>query len=944
MPDEPALSQSAPRREPIDAPGISLADPAVFARQWEAVQALHADLPGEDGAARRAGAYAPYFLRFGKQVFIAPGCRFHHPQRIVLEDDVRINEQALLYGSGGVRIGRHARIGPRFFVHSANHDIAPSPEAFHERGYQYDSVVIGDNCLVSANVSIMPGVTLGTGSFVAAAAVVTAGAYKDGARLAGVPARRFGQDAPPVPAVPAPALVILGRARDPRTEALRRIVATLGLAQVVVHEVDDDREVVLPGETRGVLRLDAALPVRDEQITVWSLAAGEPVEAPVERESAAFQLETNVGDRFDLPADRLTRIMPVRGDGCDASSAATLTLHHAMKRLRKRRYEAAEQVDLLLAISVLSGEALPPDLRTLRAHLMTLLTHEGENTSESEVEQGLSEALAALRMGGPPGMPVAGAIFARMSAGSAIRQRAVKQTKLDFNTRVLAACPELLPALAMLEPREDRDRTLEHAEELARTGERAWIPACVAAMARLRGDRALFELAADRLLGEAFFDPNVGCVRSSIAPGTGGTGGGWSYAALLGVILALRAREMFPERVIEVQRETMQPLRFGVFRDEEDAPVRMAGHGALVSSSERLVSAGLVDNWITAMTPPVIVDGQFEIAPETYAPIVPALERAWRAFFRFALHEAGESFIEILPWPSGYRGALSLRYDVDRAVTGAQALRIVEIQQRFLKGPCAGWYAIPGTPHGRHVETTLRRHMQEIGVHGVSASHAEVRGQGVTMHSAPASEYWRGRCTLDGHARAGAAYTEMMSTPMDRPQPAWLPDESGFPAASDLWMTPLHFPLEGSTRDADLAYFDRLRDRFLATIARGGHVIIGSHPDLNQHLLIELIERRELADLWCTNPRDVVERCRRLLSPGAVTMVRVEDDDRPRLLARESTADVVVRIEARDQPARLHTLQLVAGQPRPLDVASTAADGERTSSSSTIRPAASPRP
>ena len=43
---------------------------------------------------------------------------------------------------------------------------------------------------------------------------------------------------------------------------------------------------------------------------------------------------------------------------------------------------------------------------------------------------------------------------------------------------------------------------------------------------------------------------------------------------------------------------------------------------------------------------------------------------------------------------------------------------------------------------------------------------------------------------------------------------------------------PIHFPLEGSTHDVDLSYFDLLAERFPETAAAGGHVIVGTHPDL----------------------------------------------------------------------------------------------------------------
>jgi hypothetical protein len=82
---------------------------------WEQVQEQLADMPGEDGVRRRRDAYRPYFLRFGHDVRIAERCRFAHPGRIEIDDDVRINIGALIYGSGGVRM-RRWKVRSRFLT------------------------------------------------------------------------------------------------------------------------------------------------------------------------------------------------------------------------------------------------------------------------------------------------------------------------------------------------------------------------------------------------------------------------------------------------------------------------------------------------------------------------------------------------------------------------------------------------------------------------------------------------------------------------------------------------------------------------------------------------------------------------------------------------------------------------------------------------------------
>ena len=106
------------------------------------------------------------------------------------------------------------------------------------------------------------------------------------------------------------------------------------------------------------------------------------------------------------------------------------------------------------------------------------------------------------------------------------------------------------------------------------------------------------------------------------------------------------------------------------------------------------------------------------------------------------------------------------------------------------------------------------------------------------MHSAPSSAYWQGDETIGHHEREGAIYGEMLESQLGIPHRVWLADD-GAPRASASWMLPIHFPLEGSTSDTDLRYFDRLCPQFRTLLESGGHVIVGSHPDLNQQLLLD---------------------------------------------------------------------------------------------------------
>ena len=88
-------------------------------------------------------------IRLGKRVFLNAGCRFQD--------------------QGGIEIGDDCLIGHNTMIATLNHDLVPS-----RRGdLQPAPVFIGRNVWIGANVTILPGVTIGDDAVVAAASVVT---------------------------------------------------------------------------------------------------------------------------------------------------------------------------------------------------------------------------------------------------------------------------------------------------------------------------------------------------------------------------------------------------------------------------------------------------------------------------------------------------------------------------------------------------------------------------------------------------------------------------------------------------------------------------------------------------------------------------------------------------------------------------------------------------
>lgn len=103
-------------------------------------------------------------IRIGERVFINSGCRFQD--------------------QGGITIGDDCLIGHNVVIATLNHDLAPSRRADMHPA----PVVLGRNVWGGANVTILPGVTVGDDAVLGAASVVT----KDipaGAIVVGSPAR-----------------------------------------------------------------------------------------------------------------------------------------------------------------------------------------------------------------------------------------------------------------------------------------------------------------------------------------------------------------------------------------------------------------------------------------------------------------------------------------------------------------------------------------------------------------------------------------------------------------------------------------------------------------------------------------------------------------------------------------------------------------------------------
>ena len=99
-----------------------------------------------------------------------------------------IGAYAWIGASGHVRIGKDVICGPRMVLIPENHNFEDTRTSIKSQGVTRAGIEIGDGCWIGCNVTILAGVRVGSGSIVAAGAVVREDVPPDSI-VGGVPAR-----------------------------------------------------------------------------------------------------------------------------------------------------------------------------------------------------------------------------------------------------------------------------------------------------------------------------------------------------------------------------------------------------------------------------------------------------------------------------------------------------------------------------------------------------------------------------------------------------------------------------------------------------------------------------------------------------------------------------------------------------------------------------------
>ncbi|GGZ02039.1 acyltransferase [Novosphingobium colocasiae] len=131
---------------------------------------------------RRAG------ISLGDRVWVCGGCRVYGRGELSIGAGTWLSPDTKFHTRRGaaITIGAGCDIGPDCLILTGSHEIG-------ERGARAgqtttSAVVIGDGCWIGARSTILPGVSIGAGSVIAAGSVVTSDVAEN-TLVGGVPAR-----------------------------------------------------------------------------------------------------------------------------------------------------------------------------------------------------------------------------------------------------------------------------------------------------------------------------------------------------------------------------------------------------------------------------------------------------------------------------------------------------------------------------------------------------------------------------------------------------------------------------------------------------------------------------------------------------------------------------------------------------------------------------------
>jgi putative colanic acid biosynthesis acetyltransferase WcaF len=101
--------------------------------------------------------------KIGKNVKIRSSVKITYPWKVAIGDYSWIGDECVLYSLGNITIGKHVAIAHKVYLNTGGHDYQKvSFDIFSK------SIVIEDECWITNDVYVAPGIIIGKGSIVSA--------------------------------------------------------------------------------------------------------------------------------------------------------------------------------------------------------------------------------------------------------------------------------------------------------------------------------------------------------------------------------------------------------------------------------------------------------------------------------------------------------------------------------------------------------------------------------------------------------------------------------------------------------------------------------------------------------------------------------------------------------------------------------------------------------
>jgi len=122
-------------------------------------------------AAARLPILKELFGALGEHPTVYPGFHCDDGRNIFAGDALLVNFNVCILDRAPVRMGNNVMIGPGTLITTVGHPLSPKGRRAHLS--QAKPVTIGDDVWIGGNVTVLPGVTIGSNAVIAAGAVVT---------------------------------------------------------------------------------------------------------------------------------------------------------------------------------------------------------------------------------------------------------------------------------------------------------------------------------------------------------------------------------------------------------------------------------------------------------------------------------------------------------------------------------------------------------------------------------------------------------------------------------------------------------------------------------------------------------------------------------------------------------------------------------------------------